>query len=276
MKTAGVKLCGLGRTMSDVIAAMRRTLLSCTSLVRDGIVGVAVGVLTNSAPARAGDLQLLEQALATFFDLNRQEVAVRATALAVLGFSVVAAILLMRTRVRAANNEARLRSELRSLQVEADRFRALLFAEPQVLISWAAGDNRPQLSGDLSLLMPQDAQQSPQRILAFGTWLSPEPALQMDHAVNALREAGEGFLLNLTPSPARSLDAMGRAVGGQAIVRIRELSGLRRELAEMTLRHKGLLEETEMLRGFAAAAPWPIWAKRAAGGLVFANAAYAR
>ena len=98
----------------------------------------------------------------------------------------------------------------------------------------------------------------------------------MDHAVNALREAGEGFLLNLTTSTGRSIEAMGRAIGGQAIVRIRELSGLRRELAEMTLRHKGLLEETEMLRGFAAAAPWPIWAKRAGGGLLFANAAYAR
>ena len=263
--------------MSDVIAAMRRTLLSCTSLVRDGIVGLGVSALAASAPAHAGDLQFVEHALTTFFDLNRQEIAVLATALAVLGFSVVAAILLMRTRVRAANNEARLRSELRSLQVEADRFRALLFAEPQVLISWAAGDNRPQISGDTSLLMPQDARElSPQRILAFGTWLSPEPALQMDHAVNALREAGEGFLLNLTTSTGRSIEAMGRAVGGQAIVRIRELSGLRRELAEMTLRHKGLLEETEMLRGFAAAAPWPVWAKRAAGGLVFANAAYAR
>jgi signal transduction histidine kinase len=262
--------------MSGVIAAMRRTLLSCTSLVRDGIVGLAVSALATSAPARASDLQLVEQALATFFDLNRQEIAVLATALAVLGFSVVAAILLMRTRVRAADNEARLRSELRGLQVEADRFRALLFAEPQVLISWAAGDNRPQISGDTALLMAQDAQQSPQRILAFGTWLSPEPALQMDHAVNSLREAGEGFLLNLTTSTGRSIEAMGRAIGGQAIVRIRELSGLRRELAEVTLRHKGLLEETEMLRGFAAAAPWPIWAKRAAGGLMFANAAYAR
>ena len=31
-----------------------------------------------------------------------------------------------------------------------------------------------------------------------------------------------------------------------------------------------------MLRGFAAAAPWPIWAKGAKGGLSFANAAYAR
>src|SRR4030081_142732 len=95
-----VESCGLGQTMSGVIAAMRRTLLSCTSLVRDGIVGVAVSALATSAPARAGDLQFLEHALETFFDLNRQEVAVLATALAVLGFSVVSAILLMRTRVR--------------------------------------------------------------------------------------------------------------------------------------------------------------------------------
>ena len=117
---------------------------------------------------------------------------------------------------------------------------------------------------------------SPQRILAFGTWLPPEPALQMDHAVDALREAGEGFLLNLTTSNGHAFEAMGRAIGGQAIVRIRELSGLRRELAETNLRHKALLEETEMLRGFAAAAPWPIWTKRAKGGLSYANAAYAR
>ena len=33
------------------------------------------------------------------------------------------------------------------------------------------------------------------------------------------------------------------------------------------LRYKALQEETEMLRDFAAAAPWPIWAKRADGEL---------
>ncbi len=98
----------------------------------------------------------------------------------------------------------------------------------------------------------------------------------MDHAVDALREAGEGFLLNLTTSNGHAFEAMGRAIGGQAIVRIRELGGLRRELAETNLRHKALLEETEMLRGFVAAAPWPIWTKGAGGGLSYANAAYAR
>ena len=96
----------------------------------------------------------------------------------------------------------------------------------------------------------------------------------MDHAVDALRESGEGFLLNLTTFNGHAIEATGRAVGGQAIVRIRELSGLRRELAETNLRLKTLMEETEMLRGFADASPFPIWAKDAKGILNYANAAY--
>src|SRR5713226_7258406 len=268
----GVKSYGLGQTMSGVIVAMRRTLLSCTQLARNGLIALGATALLV-APSRASELTLLHE-ISTFFDFNRQEIAVLATALALLGFSVVSAILLMRTRIRAAKGEARLRSEIGELQAQADRFRALLFAEPQILISWAAGDDRPQISGDTALLMPPDSQQhSPQRILAFGTWLPPEPALQMDHAVDALRDAGEGFLLNLTTSAGHAVEAMGRAIGGQAIVRIRGLTGLRRELADMTVRHKALLDETEILRAFLAAAPWPIWAKRAKGDLSYANAA---
>src|SRR5260370_22501353 len=128
----------------------------------------------------------------------------------------------MRTRIRAAKGEARLRAEIAELQAQADRFRALLFAEPQILIAWPAGDNRPQISGDIALVMPQEAHQySPQRVLAFGTWLPPEPALQMDHAVDALREHGDGFLLNLTTSNGPVVEAVGRALGGHALDRLR-------------------------------------------------------
>ena len=256
--------------MSGVIAAMRRTLLSCSSLARNGLIGFATSALPFAAPAWAADSGFLAT-ISTLLEFNRQEVAVLTTALALLGFSVLAAILLMHTRIRAAKSESRLHAVIEGLQLQADRYRALLFAEPQILISWAAGDNRPRISGDTSLLMQQD---SPQRILAFGTWLPPEPALQMDHAVDALRESGEGFLLNLTTFNGHGIEAMGRAVGGQAIVRIRELSGLRRELAETNFRLKTLMEETEILRGFADASPFPIWAKGAKGALNYANAAY--
>jgi signal transduction histidine kinase len=239
---------------------MRRTLLSCTALV-----------LPFNRPAAGGDLRL-QHAVSTLFEFNHQEVAVLTTALSLLGFSVLAAILLMRNRVRAARAEARLRADIADLQAQADSYRALLFAEPQVLISWEAGGNRPKISGDISLFLQQD---SPQRILAFGTWLPPAPALKMDHAVDALRETGEAFLLNLTTASGRAIEAMGRAIGGQAIVRIRELSGLRQELAETNRRLTSLTDEAEMLRGFAAAAPWPIWAKGVKGNLIYANPAYA-
>ncbi|WP_141383289.1 PAS domain-containing sensor histidine kinase [Nitrobacter winogradskyi] len=261
--------------MSGVIGVMRRTLLSCTSLVPGSIAGAGAVSLIDTSPAWAAEPALTGRLLQAFTNLSRQDLTALAMALGVLSFSVVAAILLMRTRIRAAANEQRLRSEIRELQSEADRFRALLFVEPQILISWGAGEDRPQISGDIALLLPQDAKQ-PLRILAFGTWLPPEPALQMDHAVDALRGAGEGFLLNLVTSAGRTVEAMGRAIGGQAIVRIRDLGGLRRDLAEMTLRHGGLLAETEMLRAFATAAPWPLWARGEDGKLSFANTAYAR
>jgi signal transduction histidine kinase len=258
--------------MSGVIVAMRRTLLSCTSLAGDGLIGLATAALPSTGPAWAGEPTFVS-AISAFFDFNHPELAMLATGLAPLGFSVLAAILLMRSRVRAAQSEARLRADITDLQIQADRYRALLFAEPQVLISWAAGANRPRVSGDVALLVPHD---QPHRVLAFGTWLQPEPALQMDYAVDALREAGEGFLLNLTTANGHPIEAMGRAIGGQAIVRIRELSGLRRELAETNMRLRTLAEETDTLRGLAATAPWPIWARSAKGDLSYVNAAYAQ
>ena len=254
--------------MSGVISAMRRTLLSCTSLMRDGLAAVAL--VATAAPAAANGLSGTLIA-----DLDQRGMAAMSFALGILGFSVVSAVLLMRTRLRAAHSEAGLKTRIQGLQAEVDRYRALLFVEPQVLIAWPAGSDRPQISGDVSLLLA-DARHQPQRVLAFGTWLPPEPALRMDHAVDALRQAGEGFLLHLTTATGRAIEAMGRAAGGQAIVRIRELSGLRRDLAEMTVRYNELAAETQTLRGFAAAAPWPMWARDAKGRLAYANAAYAR
>jgi len=243
-------------------------------MVRDGLVGLGASAMLATTNALAAEDALT---IADLLHLERQEVAALTTGGAVLGFSVVCAILLMRNRQRAARTETKLRNELHAVQAEADRFRALLFTEPQVLISWAAGETRPEISGDTAIMMSQDPQaHQPQRILAFGTWLPAEPALRMDHAVDALLDAGEGFVLNLTTTTGRAIEAMGRAIGGQAIVRIRELSGLRRELAEMTLRYKELAEESDTLRGFANAAPYPIWARHPDGKLAFANTAYVR
>ena len=258
-----------GTIIPGVIVSIRRTLLSCTSLARNGLIGGAAAALLPAAPANASLFDKLSASLR--FDL--QEIALLTTApLSLLFFSVFATILWMRTRAGATKSEEQLRARVGELQLQVDRFGALLIAEPQILISWPAGDNRPQISGDTSMVLPPGS--PPQRVLAFSTWLPPEPALRMDRAVSVLHERGDGFLFTLITATGHTFEAFGRAIGGQAIVRIRELSGLRLELAETNLRYKALLDETEMLRGFAAVAPWPIWAKDQNGLFTYANTAY--
>lgn len=257
--------------MSGVFAAMRRSLLSCTTLARSCHAAILLAPAVIPTTALADDpLRLL-----SLLHFDRPEIAALTTASAVLAFTVFATILLIRTRVRAADNDMQLRLRNQALQAEADRFRALLFAEPQVLIAWPAGDERPQISGDIAMLLPHQGADSYQRVLAFGSWLHPEPALQMDRAVEALRNSGESFTLHLTTSIGRSIEAIGRAVGGQAIVRIRELSGIRREHSELMQKHRALIAETDILRTFAAAVPAPVWTRDTTGRLGFANAAYA-
>lgn len=252
------------------VKAMRRRLPACTRIARTGLSGIA-GAPLFAVAARAADAPGLALALA----VSRQDMAAFAVALALLLFSVLATVLLVNARIRAARTEARLKGRIGELQAATDSYRALLFAEPQIMISWAAGDNRPQILGDISLLV---AENLPHGALLFGSWLPPEPALRMEHAVAALRETGEAFVLNLATLQGRAVEALGRAVGGRAIVRVRELSGLRRELAEANLRVRELAQEGEMLRGLVAAAPWPIWARggKDQSGLAFVNDAYAR
>ena len=141
-----------------------------------------------------------------------------------------------------------------------------------MVVSWGAG-RRPAAGRRRHVACWRTG--PPHRALAFGTWLAPEPSLRLERAVDALRNNAESFALNLATSSGRAIEAVGRVVGGQAIVRFRELSGLRRDLADMTLRYNTLMEETEILRGFASAIPAPVWARRANGTLSFANPAYA-
>ncbi len=53
--------------MSGVIVAMRRTLLSCTSLARNGLIGTALAALLPAAPADAADFDGVANKLETHF-----------------------------------------------------------------------------------------------------------------------------------------------------------------------------------------------------------------
>src|SRR3954466_5924814 len=151
--------------------------------------------------------------LDAFSELNNSEIAAVALMLGVLLFAVVTAIMLVRTRMRASAADAAFRNDIMVLKGERDRLNALLMSEPQILVSWAAADNEPEILGDTTLVTNAPL---PQRALAFGSWLEPDKAQAMEHAVDALRADGEGFSMQLMTLAGRTVEADGRAIGGPA------------------------------------------------------------
>jgi signal transduction histidine kinase len=208
-----------------------------------------------------------------FADLNHNDLITVALTLGVLLLEVVSSILLVLSRLRAAGAESNFRDEIVTLKAERDRAHALLMSEPQILVSWAAADNEPKIIGETALVTSGSV---PQRVLAFGSWLMPDKAQAMEHAVDALRASGEGFGMQLTTLAGRTIEADGRAIGGRAVLRLRDASGLKRELAELNTRHEKLIGEMESLRTLIEALPSPVWARDIAGALTFVNTAYAR
>ena len=108
-------------------------------------------------------------------------------------------------------------------------------------------------------------------MLAFGTWLEPEIAREIEHSVDALRARGVSFGMTLTTLAGRIVEAEGHVIGGRAILRLREVSGIKYELAELSVRHQKQIDDTAAMRALIEAVAAPVWARDEAGKLVFVN-----
>jgi signal transduction histidine kinase len=235
---------------------------------------LAAALLIFQVPEAAGARDAIGQSYAAAAaNLDQHEIAALALLLGIIVFAVLAAILLVRTRIAAAEAEASARAQIHAHKSEVDRIHALLLSEPQVLITWdAAAPHDVEIIGDTAIIMPTSA---PQRILSFGTWLSAEEASAMEHAVDALRTRGEAFTLSLVTALGHHVAAEGRAIGGRAMLRLRDMSEIERDLAEMTARHHSLQRDADALQILIEALPTPVWTRDALGRIVFTNAAYA-
>ncbi|MEA3058480.1 MAG: hypothetical protein QOF34_1295 [Sphingomonadales bacterium] len=219
------------------------------------------------------DSSLFHAYVSAIGQLSGHELAALALTLGILCFGVVTAIMLVRARQRLAESELAARDRVLALTGDVDRVHALLLSEPQILVAWAAAEDHPEIIGDTSLLANGDASH---HALAFRTWLDAEQAQAMEGAVANLRGRGQAFSMTLTTLAGRPIEAAGQVLGGRAVLRLKEIAGVRRELAELDRRFHRQREESEALRTLVEALPSPVWARDEAGKLVFANAAYAR
>ena len=246
--------------------------LALSALVPDA-AGAQPAPQPHPADALVAQISFVEAYVSAFWQLNGHEIAAMAITLSVLCFAVVTAIALLRTRERLAATETAARDEIIARKAEVDRVYALLRSEPQILVAWAAADDAPEIIGDVGLVNDPDA---PHHVLAFSLWLDADEAQAMESAVAALRGRGEKFAMALTTLAGRPLEAEGQVVGGRAILRLKDVSGVKRELTELLGRFQRQREAADAMLTLFEALPSPIWTRDEAGKLTYANAAYAR
>jgi signal transduction histidine kinase len=237
----------------------------------------ALAVPLWSSPVGADDAaakgSALDTYLAAFMALDRHEIAALALTLGVVCFAVITAVLLVRTRRRLEEVEAAAHDERAASRAAVDRAHALLLSEPQVLVAWAAASDRPEIIGDPSLVTNGEG---PQRLLAFGSWLAPQAARDMERSLDALRARGISFAMTVATLFGRIVEAEGQVIGGRATLRLRDVSGIKYQFAELTARHQKHLDDTAALAALIEVLPSPVWTRDDTGRLVFVNTAYAR
>ena len=237
-------------------------------------VCVSLGIVVLSLPARADEPQKLvlhELVAGATRSIDRHEVAALVLFVGLVMFAAVTAIMLLRTRTRLARLEASSHDEIAALRTGLDRANALLLSEPQVMVDWPAASDEPTIEGDPAVV----GAPAPHRVLAFGSWLDATRATAMEQAVEALRNRGEPFSMAFTTLGGRPIEAQGRAIAGRAVLRLKDASGVKRELLNLAGRHEALLTEVASLRALVEKLPSPVWTRDAAGRLTFVNAAYA-
>jgi signal transduction histidine kinase len=238
-----------------------------------GVIVLGSGLLATSAIAQTANAPgIVEAYLAAFISLTAQEFAALALTLGLLVFSVVTAILLVRTRQQAARRDTGFRDEVLALRSEVDRVNSLLMAEPQILIAWATAGTEPAIHGDIAIVGNGSGLTRP---LAFGTWLDAKPAQKLEAAVETLRASGKSFVMLLVTATGRQIEAEGRAIGDCAVLRLKDVSGIKLNLMELTAKYDQLVANSEALHVLIDTLPSPIWARNAAGQVIFANRAYA-
>ncbi len=243
-----------------------------------GCAAALLLAVTTARPAAAAtpdqglDAAAFVDTLVTAF--SREETAVLTLVVGIVAFALTVSILHLRARRQFADKERKSSEQLGELKARVERAEGLLEADQQILVVWDPAGDSVKLHCDPGA--SRDLPQQSGDVLAFGKWLSPESAGELDYLVERLRRFGEAFNVMLKTRGDGYIEADGRIAAGRAVLRFRDLAGQRRELAEIYHRHKQLVHEVERLRTLLGELPMPAWMRNSEGQLTWANPAYAR
>ena len=193
--------------------------------------------------------------------------------LLLLIFGVLTAVLHLIGRYRWTRHERELANDLERARAELDRANLFLASEPQIIVAWDRPDAEPRIDGEYSLVADVN---NPRRVLAFSAWLEPAMATKAEEALGKLLVRGEAFSMTAGGLKGRHFEIFGRAIAGNAVMRIRDISGDRLQLVRLHETHARDAAALASLRKLLDASPNPAWTRNLDGALDWVNSAYIR
>ena len=205
--------------------------------------------------------------------LATTEIVTVSMLLGVMSATMVSAVWMIRQRGRMEAEHRELRAHLSDARHTVSRLQALIGDKNRRIVMWDGLSGKPEFLGQLP---PETgAPQADREFLAFGRWMKPNSALEIERAVEKLRSQAQSFDLVVETSREEVLEAQGRVSGGQAFVRFVALNNLRAEAAELKLERDRLVAALTTLQGLLDQIDLPVWQRAADGSLAWVNEAYA-
>ena len=149
---------------------------------------------------------------------------------------------------------------------------AIIRAEPQVLIFWEQGQAVRIVAHTLSGVagLPE----SNTEILRFGHWLDAKSAQALKAALDQLFANGRAFNIILKTLAGANVEGEGRAAGGRAVLRLKDIAGYKLELSAINSQHAALARDIRSSRALLNTLPMPVWLRAEDGKLNWVNSAY--
>ena len=187
---------------------------------------------------------------------------------------LLASVLVWRAIAVARHLSRRSREENAELRRALATAEAVIKAEPQILLLWDQDQEARIVAQTLTHVagLPQRKDD----ILRFGQWLEPRSAEALKTSLDELFQQGRSFNIIVRTAAADHIEAEGRATGGRAVLRLRDVAGYKRDLARIIDQHQWLARDIRTMRTLLNALPMPVWLKSRDGRLSWVNTAYVR
>ncbi|SIR29019.1 PAS domain-containing protein [Rhizobium sp. RU35A] len=256
-------------TQSLVVTSCRKTgrppLARFWRRMASGLAGTALSGIAGTAMAQ-------QQAIGASRLFTSSEVIFSSFAVGAIAAALLSTIWLVRQRGHLETESEEMRSALSEAQQRISNYEALIADKNRRIVIWEAGPSRPEFLGQLPA--ESGAPQEDRDFLAFGRWLRPHSAAELERAVEALRSKARSFEMAVETNRDEILDVQGRVSGGKAFVRFVALNNLRAELAELKIERERLVTSINLFQTLLDSLEQPVWHRDPDGNLAWVNQAY--